>query len=547
MRHRILVALALLTAAMGPLLAQDARNQAWQLLRSGQELTRAGRYDEAEKAILQARDLDPKYPEVYANLGYLYATRGDRGRAVDAYGQLLVLRPDHEYGREAFKKLFFDGQFPRILRAPLLALSPVAFTTDEVRLLTPAGEVKRGLAYTNSLLFHEDMPRGGSPVSVPLPVTSAQASALVNRSCYGFVLPADSDRYTMAFNLAYPSATISAKGEDYLALATRLQHLMLRFYWYGRAYLGRDVPKGLPVKCVMFETGPAGASNYQNAIYYYDVGSKRSPLEWAREVGHEMGHLVLPEVGTFTRPESFASGFLGERLFLQYLALEAGLVAGDPWPSPAAQQALAGLWPGEDLKLQEYLVGNCRTSLDYWAAAGPDSPLASATAEDGMQYFIGLMLWVQATYGQEVLGETLRGAAGTAPADYMVAFRQVLKKRAATGPLVVQAGGLNLPGSKLTDKPLEGALGRTQVRLSPGDTAAFHVYLPEGAWALSTTPAAPGLSLTLDGKGPLPLEAGVSLSLGRMTDGWHKLQLQAAADAKPLPLEQLTFKRVPEA
>ena len=68
MRHRLLAALALLTVAMGPLLAQDARNQAWQLLRSGQELTRAGRYDEAEKAILQARDLDPKYPEVYANL-----------------------------------------------------------------------------------------------------------------------------------------------------------------------------------------------------------------------------------------------------------------------------------------------------------------------------------------------------------------------------------------------------------------------------------------------------------------------------------------------
>ena len=193
MKTRLLLA-ALLTLAGARVWAQGAREKAWQLLKSGQELTRAAKYDEAEKVILQARDADPDYPDVYANLGYLYCAQGDRAKALDAYGHLLALRPDDEYGRKAFKRLFFDGQFPRSLRAPYLTLSPVAFTTDEVRLTGPGGESRRRIAYTTSLLFHEDMGRGQGPVAVPLPVTGNKVECKVNRACYGFVLPPDSDR-----------------------------------------------------------------------------------------------------------------------------------------------------------------------------------------------------------------------------------------------------------------------------------------------------------------------------------------------------------------
>lgn len=546
MRPSPLPALLLLACLAPAAWAQTAREKAWELLQTGQELVLAAKYEEAERVFLQARDLDPEYPDVYANLGYLYAQQGDRARALEAYGRLLALRPDDSYGRAAFKRLFYDGQFPRSLRVQDLAASPVAFTTDEVRVLTPA-EQRQPIAYTTSLLFHEDMKRGGGPVKVPLPVTGNQAECEVNRSVYGFVGLPGGEQLTQVFALSFPSATISSAGKDYQTVASNLVHLLLRFSVYSRAYLGRDLPATLPIKGTMCEQGPTGAESYQDALYFYDVATERPAVEWARQAAHEMGHLVLPPIGRFSRPEAFASGFLGERLFLQYLALEAGLVAGEPWPAPAAQQALAGLWAGDEVHVQDYILANCRTSLDYWAAAGPESPLAASTAEDGMQHFIGFVLWIQAAHGTEVLQATLRGAKGTAPADFRAAFEAALVERARDGTLFVDAGSLNVPASKLAQKPTEGALGRTGVQVSAGDLAAFHVYLPEAAWTLRTEPAAPGVSVTLDGRGPLPLDEAEGVALGRLAGGWHTLSLQLNEGVEPLALTGLVFRRAPEA
>lgn len=542
-RVALIALLLLVMAALAQ--AQEARQKAWGLLRDGQEAMRAGRYEDAERLIGQARDADPNYPDVYANLGFLYEHR-DRVKALDAYGHLLTLRPEDDYGRSAFKRLFFEGPFPRVLRAPYLAFSPVNFTTDEVRLVTAAGPVRRRLAYTTSLLFHEDMDRGAGPVAVPMPVTGTQAVCQVNRSCYGYVMPADTDRYSLAFILSYPSATLS-NNREYLPLATRLMHFMLRCYWYDKVYLGRDVPGSLPVKGYMCDLGPAGASSYQNALYFYDLANTRTGTEWAREVGHEMGHLLLPAVGRFTRPEPLANGYLGERLFMQFLAREAELVAGEPWPAPAAQEALAGLWPGEELQVADYLQKQCRTSLDYYLAAGPDSPLGTGTAEDGMQYWLGFMLWTQATYGTETLRLVMQNAAGTAPADFIYALRQQLRKQAEAGPLTVNLAGLNLPASKLAERPLEGAFGRTQIKLSPGDSLALYAYLPEGGWSLSTAPVGPGVTVTIDGRGPLPLGDKDLVALGRVKEGWHTLLLQREAGAAPLVLERVIFSHTPEA
>jgi hypothetical protein len=391
------------------------------------------------------------------------------------------------------------------------------------------------------------MKRGQGPVKVPLPVTGNQADCEVNRSAYGFLSVPNSERLAQTFALSFPSATISAAGKDYQAVASSLVHLLLRFSWYSRAYLGCDLPAGLPVKATMCEQGPTGAESYQSSLYFYDIATTRPAAEWAREAAHEMGHLVLPQIGRFSRPEAFASGLLGERLFLQYLALEAGQVAGEPWPAPAAQQALAGLWLGEDLRVQDYLIANCRTSLDYWAAAGPDSPLATGTAEDGMQYFIGFVMWAQAAYGPDMVREMLQGAAGTAPADFTTAFQQAIKRRATGNPIAVDAGSLNLPASKLAQKPVEGALGRTNVQMAPGDTVAYHAYLPEGSWNLTLEPAAAGASITLDGRGPLPVDAAEGLALGRLQGGWHTLLVQLDGQAQPCALSRLVFRRVPEA
>ncbi|MGE5530548.1 MAG: hypothetical protein ACM3VW_00355, partial [Bacteroidota bacterium] len=432
---------------------------------------------------------------------------------------------------------------------PYLGLSGVSFTNDQVRLLKgPAEEIQR-IAYTTSMLFHEDMDRGSAPLSIPLPVTGNTLSAEVNRSCYGYTMPPQSDRYSMAFALSYPSDLLEPH-RNFSALSAKLTHMLLRFSLYGRGYLGLSgsLPENAVVKAYLCKNGPAGAESYQNSIYFYDVGTERSSVEWARQAAHELGHLLLPPVGRFQRPEAFANGYLGERLLMQYLALEAGLVSGDPWPSAAAQKAVDALWPGEEFKLSGYIAASCRPSLDYWLTAGPDSPLSGEAGEDSMQYYIGSALWTQAAFGTEMLRQVLKSdSVSPVPQKELLAnLKTQLAKAAEKGSLELGAGSINVAASKLAVKPLEGALGRTQVRLTAGDNAAFTMYLPTGAWTVQTGPAAEGLSLTIDGKGPLPFTDG-SVSLGRMDGGWHTLVVQPGEKTPEFVLEKLLFKVEKEA
>ncbi|MEI6501921.1 MAG: hypothetical protein WCP21_12950, partial [Armatimonadota bacterium] len=214
------------------------------------------------------------------------------------------------------------------------------------------------------------------------------------------------------------------------------------------------------------------------------------------------------------------------------------------------------LWPGEDFKLAGYLAGSCRPSLDYFLAAGPDSPLAAGpdapggagSGEDGMQYYVGSMLWVQAAFGPDMLRQVLQASTSevVSPAEGLTNLKALLIKGAEKGTLELQAGSINPAASKLTTKPLEGALGRTQVQLAPGDSAAFAMYLPSGAWSLQTAPAAEGLTLTIDGKGPLPFADGAA-TLGRLDAGWHGIVIHAGEKTPVFMLDKLIFKAEKEA
>lgn len=550
MRRCLILTLTLVSAL--PLAAQDNRQQTWDLLKAARDLTNAQKYAEAEAKLQQAKELDPKYPDVYSNLGYLYCRWPNHAKAMEAYEQLLALRPDSAEARSGIKYLFHIGDFPRAVRAPYLAFSGVGFANDEVRAQTSAGDAVRRIAYTTSLLFHEAMERGDPPVEVPIPVTAAKAVCRVNRSCYGYVMDADSDRYRLALVVSWPSGVLEdSQGKEYGPIATRLMHLLLRYHCYERLLLNRSLPDMFPANAYLCARGPAGAETYKNSLYFYDMATDRSPIEWARQAAHEYGHLVLPDIGRFTRPEPFANGELGERLFVQDLALEAGLVAGDPWPSKAAQQALAALWPGEEFAVSEYLSRVCRTSLDFWLTAGPDSPFApgkeTATGAEGMQYLIGFLLWTQAAHGPETLRAVLQNAPGTQPSDFVMAYRTLMTQQADKGPLAVDAGSLNLAASKLTQKPLEGALGRRNVSLAPGDNASFTVFLPAGAWVLAPQPAPPALAVLVDGKGPLPLNDGGSVALGQLQNGWHTLTLQLSDKGQLFMLERLILRREHEA
>lgn len=71
-----------------------------------------------------------------------------------------------------------------------------------------------------------------------------------------------------------------------------------------------------------FEVDPAGNPFRANNIYIYAITTLTDRLEFAREIAHEYGHATWPAIGGFTKPEEWANGDMGERVFLMWLLQE---------------------------------------------------------------------------------------------------------------------------------------------------------------------------------------------------------------------------------
>jgi len=547
-RFAVTVALAL-TAALAWAQQPNARAQAIELVRQSQELADAGDRAGALDRLLQALELDPDYPSIHAHLGYLYELEGDTLKALASYGRLLELRPDDEYGRARITHLFFGEQFPRRLRLSLLQFSPVSFVTDECRLRLAGGDdLLRQIVWTRGVIYPEAMADRGAPMEVEIPSAGGQGvvgTAHFNRVCYGFTVVPEGDELRMTAMVSYPSPLLSERSADYSALAERLAHILLRVHCYSRACYGLpQAPEEHIARVWMCESGPTGAEQYEDDVFIYDAARDRRPVEWLREIAHEWGHYALPRMGRFTEPEPYASGVLGEALFLQRLAEEAGLVVGERWPSERAQVAVGALWGNGRVELADFLAQMRRDTLDLWLARGPNSELAAGLGEQSFRYLVGALLWVEAAHGHDLLRATLLKAPGESPADFYYGYRQALRDAAEAGEVTLDAGALDLGRSELSAPPVEGALRRENVELAPGDRAQFPVFLLEGPAEVRITPGAPqaGLDLFVDGVGPLHLEGDEPVSLGQREQGWHTLTLQAPEDGQPVTLQALIIR-----
>ncbi len=505
---------------------QSQTRQVWELLKASRALVNEGKLEEAESKLLQARALSPQYAEVYAHLGYVYELREKRAEALHAYAELLRRRPNHQYARTRLQDLFYEGAFPRQIALEDINFSPVHFAFDRCVLSFGDKAEVAGIAYTDDLLFHEEMERGGPPVEADVPAAGGNAKSLINRSTYGYISPPLGEQINLSFILSYPSKLISASQSDYRTLAPRLTHLMLRAWWYFSHYLGKEPPAEGPVKTYLLEKGPPGAEAYSSAMFFYSANTPRSAVEWARQVGHEYGHLVLPPVGRYIEPEFYASGLLGERLFIQWLAEEAQAVSGTPWPQQPARQALDKLL-GDEAKFDAagYLAETAYADLQLWYEKGPDAAYIAGTGRESMHYWLGLMMWIEAALGKEGLREVMDAAPGTSPADFLYALKLVLRQHATDGGIHFNAASLDIARSKLSIPPAQGALGWSAIKLAAGDSAVLAMYIPAGLWKLRLVPPGPGITLTFDGKGPLPVEAEDGVSLGKVTEAWHTFEL----------------------
>lgn len=525
---------------------QAVTRQVWELIRQSRTLANEGRLEDAEAALLQARASSPEYAEVYAHLGYVYELQGKFGDALHAYAELLRRRPKHEYAASRLENIFYEGAFPRSLFVEDLQFSPIHFVVDRCLLTmdSPGHESADvitpvvGIAYTDDLLFHEEMERGGPPVEVNIPVSGGARSALVNRSSYGYATSSAKDRLEMQFVLSYPSRLVSAHQTDYRETAPNIVHLMLRAYGYFTHYLGKQPPVDPPVKTYLLEDGPPGAESYGSELFFYSAHTPRTPVEWARQVGHEYGHLVLPPVGRYMQPESWANGMLGERLFIQWLAEEAQAVSGAQWPEQPAVEILDRLL-GENAEFDAigYLDASCYADMQLFQQLGPDAAQIAGTDQESMRYWLGLMLWIQATLGKETLRDVMDAAPGTSPADFLYALKLVMKQQATADPITLSAGGIDAERSRLSVPPMKGALGWRGITLSAGDSAAIMTYIPEGVWQLRVTPPDSGLTLTFDGRGPLPVDPAHGLSLGAVAEDWHTLEV--GNQGEPVELQSI--------
>ncbi len=545
---KLALVLALGVAAWGQ--DEDPQASAVALVRESQQLAAAGDTQGARAKLEEAARLDPEHPAIYANLGYLHEREGEKLPALESYARLLKLQPDDEYGRQRISHIFYGGEFPRQLRLSLLNFSPVSFVTDECQLSPPGaiGEIRRRVVYTSSLLFPEEMGDREGPVTTEIPSAGGQGvvgHAQFNRVCYGFLARPESEELDLNLMLYYPSRLLSEAGNEYAELAQELMHIMLRARCYCRTYLG--LPPAADERILrgwMCEMGPTGAEQHEDNIFFYDIGRSREPMEWMREAAHEYGHWALPRMGRFTKPEAYASGVLGEMLFCQRLAEEAGVVCGEAWPSEAAQQAINGLWHNQEVGLAEYLAGMRAETMDLWLAEGPNSELAAALGERAFNYLVGAMLWVEAAHGSNMLRATLLKAPGESPADFYYGYRQAIKEFAARGEIHLDAGALDLSRSKLANKPIEGALRREDIVIAARDRLTYPVYLLEGPASVRVSPGLREVKLAvyMDGKGPLPITGSEATSLGEQEQGWHTLALSLAGGNEPAKLRELVIK-----
>ncbi len=540
------LALILLIPAAWVWAADPPAGQPGDLLAAARRLLKEGKQQAAESLLLQAIKAGPASPMGFLTLAELYEATGRKEEALELYGHVLAkIDPRHERAREHFRRLFYEGRFPRELAVAYLKLSPVAFTVDNCKLaaeLHTGSRPDRGLVYTNSLLFPEELRAQKAAPWVRLPASGTTSDNLMyNRMVYGMLVDPDGRIARTRWAVGYPSATILLSGNDYTALAGRLLQVVLRAHVYLQEYLGIDrrPAAGDHFRVFLTEEGPTGAEQFEDSLFFYDVDHDRGPREWLREVLHETGHLLLPRVGPFPGDERWANGDLGECLLFQWLLEEAGSVVADPWPSAPSAEALDKMWNTGHVAAHDFLLDQCRLPLAAWLATPPES----FAGEDAAARFVGFCLWVQAANGRQVLGATLRTAAGAAPADFVAAYKAAVAALLARGSLRVDAGALNPVASKLAAPPREGAVRREAITLAPAGRAAYRVYLPSGHWCLrlEALPAdQAGFLVRLDGKAGPEVKGSASLDLGVIAEGWHEMVVTSGA-AAPVELLALVF------
>lgn len=202
-----------------------------------------------------------------------------------------------------------------------------------------------------------------------------------------------------------PVARLCLKLWDYNAHTLRLDHsedfaklVDVYIAWGGKAggeqMFAEDEENNRPRKA--------------NIIYVYDLKSFSGPLEMVREVAHEYGHATLAPIGRYERPETWANGYLGERLYLRWMlqAMKKGKLS--------SADAL-GATPE---MLSAYVAQKVTPLVQKIAFNGPDFALLKGESEAAMNEYMGLVLYAQQILPAKAFSRSMLLTQSTHATDY---------------------------------------------------------------------------------------------------------------------------------
>ena len=184
------------------------------------------------------------------------------------------------------------------------------------------------------------------------------------------------------------------------------------------------------------ETAQDGGETRQNQLYIFGIhDTRRTKLEWVRTLVHEWGHLTLPAARGYTDPETDASGYLGERLYMKWLYDDLTLVGENGQPVHNVYRINDGTTP-DDLKkyyTRQIAPLMARFNRPEAEGGGPNAPVLLQKDTRAMDGYIGAVCACDTAWGSPQTNRALFGILGTTAPDFFASARTVWTRQMQTG------------------------------------------------------------------------------------------------------------------
>lgn len=319
---------------------------------------------------------------------------------------------------------------------------------------------------------------------------------------YAYTYDAVTESWTLRFRVMWQFAP--TKEIQRAQTARDVAGILLRLYDEVKSFSGltpRFSDNGA-VNIWLTEQHLPGAETLRENIYFFNMDAERSAPEWVRQIAHEYGHLTLPPIAGYSAPESVASGYLGERLFMKLLLRNTSTQAGEhPWLLSIDAGAF-------QTRFYDLLISK-------FCAIGTSSEVILGNDAEAMDTVVGMALYLAEVRGSRFLSVALSDM--RAP-----------QYSGANGFLqTVQNLEMYLQG---LDQPV------VTVRIIPSLPAeTYRVFLREGNWVgevQGANLAKTQYDLSINGKLLTPDKYG-RFKLPKVAQGWLSIKVQGVEGFPP--------------